>query len=1651
MAATIANFSKSPASVEGASRAMRNHDDPFTSTPTMQPSRSHRYSSFNTDLFVGNHPTSSPTQAKRALEAHIAETEKRLQEASKLGTTLVEQRQKLSARLREVELQQNQHELGPELRQRLIDIEKEYNEVGRESARAFLGPKADPAPATTDLESSFALDGTRTGSPAKFSSRATDSPSKVNVPRKQRNQPANQVHDIQLAADISTSLLAQVRQLQSTLSEKDESLKSANLEVSRLEQEADGFAQRLRSMDESEQRYKDENWNLETQLHDLTAEHKEAASREHKLQQALSLVTSEKNTTLRELDDLKQTHGKAIEDHTLMRKNQDAELGSLRRDLNSGESERSSLQRKIEELTSQNQELARAVSGRFHTDTPEQAGEVGSDPDAYPVDRSDTDHSPPPSPTKGGTRHSMLESETLKSSLHHAHRMIQNLKGNVHREKTEKLELKRMLQEARDELDVRRSEGPNHKRLKTKSQQDLKKAARPNMLGAGRNSRTDITVDEVGWEDRSVDDSPQPVRSQRSNPVAPADPALTTEMSDAYHTANETEEGFETAQERDYPTENEALQTGAENMREDSSEDMTETEGGVARGGTVRSKRPTTLMSTKAEGLSSYTHTTSASADDGDSSSTTPNHVQPQKYRLRLNRGSRKSHLASEGLDSNPSTAKGSPASFIGTPSQGNQNLFAELDDLDVMDSSEDATPSRRPASQRSNPSMRRRESSQRSSTKRRRSVSSQRSSRSIHPSTVLDNGNEPPVPRIPVVDSGTMTEPWQPEPPVIESSDRPTTSQKTPNRANPPGAWLDTTDAASFTPQSESSKPPTATTSAVDSPSTARSTPPKTAWDQPLSMFSNIIPTFGQSTNTAPLSAKSTGSRDMLVDETPHSHRSSVVSFPSNDEIAVGVPSAKGIAEYPANSQPLSKLSLSPIQGVGTAPSEPQSYSLNNVSSLYGVTPSQRGTHPTEKTLRRTASAGQDSPTLGPLRTGNMAGSTASFVAQASRNESPVLPAEPSLGRLDQGVTGRILGSIFGSSLDQSAAPIQIAEDETSQSFDVPAKTSNANSERALRELPSNVVQQEFTDGPEAAEKYKHVPSTNTTDHGAQTLLSANQIEKLIRQGENANMPKPLAIPPLKPLSAIGASPPPTVQKFSDSGDMFKSKSLEQSSKEAAPYAKGMKKPVSSSSIRMSNSSGSHPPLPPDHQQAIAAAAQRTSSTEPPTVMGPPIAPASAYKSNTMRPRTPSRSRTPNEQRSAATPASRNSATPRARYSTMRSRTSRRSSVSSFESELDERFNIRLDGMPMPDGVDSGTDPRMIQAITQTMIGEFLWKYTRKAGRGEMSNNRHRRFFWIHPYTRTLYWSDRDPSTAGRAEMKAKSVAIESVRVVTDDNPTPLGLHRKSIIVVTPGRSVKFTAQTSQRHETWFNALSYLLLRTGPDGTDDNGITAEDLAEFNPGYSSNRDTSRTRGSRISLASFRSRGKTPDPPTNGRSQSGHSTRQPTGVPPPTDQELKEALQPQQQQQQPPATSTRGRRGSNSLSQRISSYWKPIRGLSVNSRTSQQSAAGASTTPSAGGGVVAGVYRPTSSAAGSRRGSESDLSLRAPKGSGNANEGGGFNLENVRSCCDGKHDVGTLAHREDGGAGTGRSRYSKGGERGMSTHSVRSSRSGMLSE
>ncbi|KAG9302296.1 hypothetical protein G9A89_008787 [Geosiphon pyriformis] len=169
-------------------------------------------------------------------------------------------------------------------------------------------------------------------------------------------------------------------------------------------------------------------------------------------------------------------------------------------------------------------------------------------------------------------------------------------------------------------------------------------------------------------------------------------------------------------------------------------------------------------------------------------------------------------------------------------------------------------------------------------------------------------------------------------------------------------------------------------------------------------------------------------------------------------------------------------------------------------------------------------------------------------------------------------------------------------------------------------------------------------------------------------------------------------------------------------------------------------------------------------------------------------------------------------------------------STVSSTVSSTDrgpnrDSNNLQAEDSQSPFGGGPRLDPSTVQAITLTMMGEFLHKYTRRNFGGGTSEKRHPRFFWVHPYTRTLYWSTKDPGGADMTDAKSSKNSmlsmqvayIESVKAVVDHNPSPTGLYHMSLVVKTPGREIKFTAPTKERHEIWLKALNYLIER----GTD--------------------------------------------------------------------------------------------------------------------------------------------------------------------------------------------------------------------------------------
>ncbi|EPE04976.1 nuclear migration protein [Ophiostoma piceae UAMH 11346] len=129
-----------------------------------------------------------------------------------------------------------------------------------------------------------------------------------------------------------------------------------------------------------------------------------------------------------------------------------------------------------------------------------------------------------------------------------------------------------------------------------------------------------------------------------------------------------------------------------------------------------------------------------------------------------------------------------------------------------------------------------------------------------------------------------------------------------------------------------------------------------------------------------------------------------------------------------------------------------------------------------------------------------------------------------------------------------------------------------------------------------------------------------------------------------------------------------------------------------------------------------------------------------------------------------------------------------------------------------------------VVDAIAQTMVGEWMYKYVRRrksfgaaetTGRDDSSNDRHKRWVWLAPYERAILWSSKQPSSNSTLMGKSgRKLTIQSVLDVKDDNPPPKGctqLFNRSILILTPQRALKFTATTPERHYLWLTSLSFL------------------------------------------------------------------------------------------------------------------------------------------------------------------------------------------------------------------------------------------------
>ena len=79
----------------------------------------------------------SHTDIKRKLEQRLVDTKAKMVNIGRLGESLVKQEQELTDRIKDLDTQPSDHEIRPELRSKLADLENGFKEIERESAKVF--------------------------------------------------------------------------------------------------------------------------------------------------------------------------------------------------------------------------------------------------------------------------------------------------------------------------------------------------------------------------------------------------------------------------------------------------------------------------------------------------------------------------------------------------------------------------------------------------------------------------------------------------------------------------------------------------------------------------------------------------------------------------------------------------------------------------------------------------------------------------------------------------------------------------------------------------------------------------------------------------------------------------------------------------------------------------------------------------------------------------------------------------------------------------------------------------------------------------------------------------------------------------------------------------------------------------------------------------------------------------------------------------------------------------------------------------------------------------------------------------------------------------------------------------------------------------
>ena len=73
------------------------------------------------------------------------------------------------------------------------------------------------------------------------------------------------------------------------------------------------------------------------------------------------------------------------------------------------------------------------------------------------------------------------------------------------------------------------------------------------------------------------------------------------------------------------------------------------------------------------------------------------------------------------------------------------------------------------------------------------------------------------------------------------------------------------------------------------------------------------------------------------------------------------------------------------------------------------------------------------------------------------------------------------------------------------------------------------------------------------------------------------------------------------------------------------------------------------------------------------------------------------------------------------------------------------------------PSTQSAAQNTSVVDAIAQTMVGEWMFKYVRRRksfgmpesnGKDDTGNDRHKRWVWLAPYERAILWSSKQPAS---------------------------------------------------------------------------------------------------------------------------------------------------------------------------------------------------------------------------------------------------------------------------------------------------------------